>query len=124
MIKRSREVVLKIVRSLGVHKARRRLGLYPTVPVLPVGDASPDLATPADNRRFCLIHGQSLSLVRTYLISSCLPVHSADLTAWTEYNEPGELYAEIRMDGVVVHRTKAVKRSDVLFWDETLPMYV
>ena len=52
------------------------------------------------------------------------PVHSADLTAWTEHNEPGELYAEIRMDEVVVQRTKAVKQSDVLFWDEKLPMYV
>jgi hypothetical protein len=82
---------------------------------------------PADKRRFYLIHGQCLSLVRAYLISSCSPVHSADLTAWTEYklyNEPGELYVEIRMDEVVVQRTKAVKRSDVLFWDEKLPMYV
>jgi hypothetical protein len=97
MIKRSREVALKIVRSL------RRL---------------------TDKRRFYLIHGRCLSLVQTYLISSCPPVHSADLTAWTEYNESGELYAEIRMDEVIVQRTKAVKRSDVLFWDEELPMYV
>jgi hypothetical protein len=83
-----------------------------------------DLVTPADKRRFCLIHGQCLSLVQTYMISSCPLVHSADLTAWTEYDESGELYAEIRMDEVVVERTKAVKRSDVLFWDEKLPMYV
>jgi hypothetical protein len=51
------------------------------------------------------------------------PVHSADLTAWTEHNEPGELYAEIGLDGVV-QRTKAVKQSDVVLWDEKLPMYV
>jgi len=52
------------------------------------------------------------------------PVHSADLNAWTEHNEPGELYVEIGINGVPVQRTKAVERSDVLLWDEKLPMYV
>lgn len=94
------------------------------MPDLSIDDTSLDLVTPAYKRQFYLIHGRCLSLVRTYLISSCPPVHSADLTAWIESNEPGELYAEIRIDEAVVQRTKAVKRSDILFWDEQLPMYV
>ena len=36
-------------------------------------------------------------------------VHSADLTAWIEHNEPGTLYVDIRVDEVVVQKTKAVK---------------
>ena len=76
-----------------------------------------------DDSAFCVV-GTVLMAYPNQSDSILPPVDSADLTAWTKHNKPGEFYAEIRMDEVVVQRTKAVRQSDVLFWDEKLPMYV
>jgi hypothetical protein len=58
---------------------------------------------------------------------SCLPVGSADLTAWVgslSDIEPSELFVEIRLDRKRVQATKEVERDDTVFWNEEVILCV
>jgi len=49
------------------------------------------------------------------------------MTAWAKTilaNDSQELYVEIKLDQKMVNATKAVERSDIVFWDETVILYV
>jgi Ca2+-dependent lipid-binding protein len=57
-----------------------------------------------------------------------LPVGSFDVTARVDSLQddglPGDLYVEIKQDGVAVRTTKVVKRNKQMCWNQEFLMYV
>lgn len=73
------------------------------------------------------LDGQFFFLIWKHYDTILPAVGSADMTAWAKTilaNDSQELYVEIKLDQKMVNATKAVERSDIVFWDETVILYV
>jgi len=69
----------------------------------------------------------TVALLMRYLIRSCQPVGSAEVTVCARVlsrDEPRDLCLKIMLDELVVQHTKVIRRYETLSWNEKLTLYV